>query len=448
MKRYLLGFCSVFVLLLTACDTWIDPKLNVNPYAPETASYDVVLPTVQAGMAYVMGGDFGRYSSLLTQHNTGTDRQHLGIYNYTFTEADVNNSWNTMYTGPMLDLQILIDRAAAEGATHYQGIFHILQAYNLIAISDLWGDIPYSAALKGATNTRPTYDKQQEVYSAAVALLDGAVAVLSAPAQGLKPGADDLIYGGKAANWIKAANALRARMAIHAAKMDQLAASAALTALAGAISSNAEDMQFTFGSVETEANPWYQFNTQRSGDLTFGGKISQIMNATNDPRRSAYAEATKAGNYNDSSSMGAFYSSINSAVPLLTYTEMKFIEAEAQMRLGKAAEAHAAYVAAVKASLARTGVSDADAATFMAQPSVDPGATALTLENIMTQKYVAMYTQCESWSDWRRTGFPALTPVNGNEVPRRFPYPQSERLYNGGNMPAGLTIYSRVWWDK
>jgi len=448
MKRYLLGFCSVFVVLLTACDTWIDPKINVNPYAPETASYDVVLPTVQAGMAYVMGGDFGRYASCLTQHNTGVDRQHLGIYNYTFTESDVNNAWNTMYSGPMLDLEILIDRAAAEGATHYQGIFHVLQAYNLVTMSDLWGDIPYSAALKGAANTRPAYDKQQEIYAAAAALLDGAVTVLSAPAQGRKPGADDLIFGGKASNWVKAANALRARMAIHAAKMDQLAASTALTALAGAISSNAEDMQFTFGSVETEGNPWYQFNTQRSGDLTFGVKLSEIMNGTNDPRRSAYCEADKDGKFTPACAMGSFYSSGNSAVPMLTFTEMKFIEAEANMRLGKAAEAHAAYVAAVKASLARTGVSDADATAFMAQANVDPGATALTLENIMTQKYVAMYTQRESWSDWRRSGFPSLAPVQGNEIPRRFPYPQSERLYNGGNMPAGLTIFSRVWWDK
>jgi hypothetical protein len=448
MKRYLLGFCSVFVLLLTACDTWIDPKLNIDPNSPASASYDVVLPTAQAGMAYVLGGDFGRYASLLTQHNTGTDRQHLGIYNYTFTEADVNNAWNTMYSGPMLDLQSLIDRSAAEGATHYQGIFHVLQAYNLVTMTDLWGDIPYSTALQGSANTAPTYDAQSAIYASANSLLDGAIAVLSAPAQGRKPGADDLIYGGKAANWIKAANALKARMAIHLAKADAQAAGAALTALAGAISSNADDMQFTFGTAETEGNPWYQFNTQRSGDLTFGAKIAAIMNGTNDPRLAAYCEPTKNGNYNDSSSMGPFYSSINSAVPFLTFTEMKFIEAEAQMRLGKAAEAHAAFVAAVKASLARTGVSDADATAFLAQASVDPGATALTLENIMTQKYVAMYTQCESFSDWRRTGFPALAPVEGNEIPRRFPYPQSERLYNGGNMPAGLTIFSRVWWDK
>jgi hypothetical protein len=398
-------------------------------------------------MAYVLGGDLGRYTSCLTQHNTGTDRQHLVIYNYLLTESDVNNPWNTLYSGPMLDLKILIDRAKADSATHYQGIFHILQAYNLITISDLWGDIPYSDALQGDAKTTPKYDSQLQIYTTALELLDGAITVLSAPAKGRKPGTDDLIFGGKAASWVKAANALKARMAIHRAKVDAQAASAALAALPGAMSSSADDMQFTFGSNETEANPWYQFNVQR-GDVTFGVKLSEIMNNTNDPRRSAYCEADTGGKYNSSCVMGPFYSSVNSAVPFLTYTEMKFIEAEANNRLGKPAEAHAAYVEAIKASLARTGVPAAEITAFLTQASVDPGASALTLEQIMTQKYVAMYTQCESWTDWRRTGFPTLTPVKGTEIPRRFPYPQSERLYNNANMPPGLTIFSRVWWDK
>ncbi len=447
MKRYLLGFCSVFVVMLTACDTWVDPKININPYAPETASYDVVLPTIQAGMAYTMGGDFGRYTSCLTQHTNGLDRQHLAIYNYMLTEVDVNNSWNTMYSGPMYDLKILIDRTKADNATHYQGIFQILQAYNIVTMSDLWGDIPYTAALQGDGQTSPIYDKHEAVYSSATAMLDEAITLLQSPNKGAKVD-KDLIFGGKVANWIKAAYALKARMAIHRVKIDQQAASAALTALAGAIASNADDMQFTFGELETEANPWYQFNSQRSGDLAIGVKLFSIMNGTSDPRIPAYLEPTKAGNLNDSSAMGPLYSSPNSAVPLLTYTEMKFIEAEANIRLGKAAEAHAAYVGAIKASLSRSGVSDADATTFLAQASVDPGSGALTLEHIMTQKYVAMYTQCESWTDWRRTGFPALTSVAaGKEIPRRFPYPQSERLYNK-SVPTGLTINDRVWWDK
>lgn len=444
MKRYLIGFCSALLVVLTACDTWIDPKLNVNPNTPETAAYTVVLPTIQAGMAYVMGGDFGRYTSVLNQQNTGVDRQHLGIYNYQFTESDINNAWGTMYTGPLNDLAILIERAKADGAPHYQGVFQVLMAYGMVTMTDLWGDIPYSQALTGATNPEPAYDTQESIYTAMNAMLDDAIKNLGQATSNLKPGSDDLMYGGKTASWIKAANSLKARMAIHLAKRNSQAASAALAAVAAGIAANADDLQFKFGALETEANPWYQFITQRDGDLTFGEKLSSIMMATKDPRAGVYAVADSAGAVSGTSRLGALYASIGSPVPFLTYTEMKFIEAEAQNRLGNAPAAHAAYVDAIKASLARSGVAAGAVTEFLTQ--VDPGVSGLTLENIMTQKYVAMYSQPESWSDVRRTGFPALTPVTGSAVPRRFPYAQNERLYNT-KMPAGKTIFDRVWWD-
>ncbi|MBU3678348.1 MAG: SusD/RagB family nutrient-binding outer membrane lipoprotein [Candidatus Kapabacteria bacterium] len=447
MKRYLIGFCSALLVVLTACDTWIDPKINVNPNTPETAAYSVVLPTVQAGMAYVMGGDFGRYTSVLNQQNTGVDRQHLGIYNYQFTESDVNNAWSTMYTGPMNDLAILIERAKADGAPHYQGVFQVLMAYGMITMSDLWGDIPYSEALSGAKNPEPKYDTQESIYTAVNAMLDDAIKNLGAATSNLKPGSDDLMYGGKTASWVKAANSLKARMAIHLVNRSNQAAAGALAAAAAGIASNAEDFQFTFGALETEGNPWYQFTTQRDGDLTFGVKLSEIMMATKDPRGPIFAVADSNSAVSGTSRMNEFYAGIGSAVPFLTYAEMKFIEAEANSRLGNAAAAHAAYVAGITASMQRSGVAPTAITAYLAQPSVDPGSDKLTLDNIMTQKYIAMYTQPESWSDWRRTGFPTLAPTTGTTIPRRFPYAQYERLYNS-KMPAGKTINDRVWWDN
>jgi len=68
----------------------------------------------------------------------------------------------------------------------------------------------------------------------------------------------------------------------------------------------------------------------------------------------------------------------------------------------------------------------------------------------MNQKYLSSFLQVESWSDWRRTGYPALVKATGaviNEIPRRLPYPDDERLYNKENMPTGITITTRVWWD-
>jgi hypothetical protein len=449
MKRYLIGFCSALLVVLTACDTWIDPKINVNPNTPETAAYTVVLPTIQAGMAYVMGGDFGRYTSVLNQQNTGVDRQHLGIYNYTFTESDVNNAWSTMYTGPMNDLAILIERAKADGAPHYQGVFQVLMAYGYITMSDLWGDVPYSEALGGAKSPEPKYDTQESIYTAINAVLDDAIKNLGAATSNLKPGSDDLMYGGKTASWIKAANSLKARMAIHLVNRSNQASAGALAAAAAGFSSNADDFQFTFGALETEGNPWYQFITQRDGDLTFGVKLSEIMMATNDPRGAIYAVADSNGAVSGTSRMNEFYAGIGSPVPFLTFAEMKFIESEANNRLGNAAAAHAAYIAGITASMQRTGVAAAEITKYVAQTSVDPGVDKLTLENIMTQKYIAMYTQPESWTDWRRTGFPVLAPVTGSaaDMPRRFPYAQNERLYNS-KMPAGKKLSDRVWWDN
>jgi hypothetical protein len=73
-------------------------------------------------------------------------------------------------------------------------------------------------------------------------------------------------------------------------------------------------------------------------------------------------------------------------------------------------------------------------------------------EEIMTQKWIALFDQVETFTDWRRTNYPTLTPAAlavtlDQQLPRRYPYPTSERIYNGANMPQGLTISSRVWWD-
>lgn len=448
MKQLILGCCALLALSLTACDSWIDPELNVDPTSPTAASFDVVLPTTQIGMGYVMGGDLGRYTSLLTQHNIGIDRQSLGLYLYSLNESDVDNAWRfNLYGGPMNDLAVMI--AAADESPHYKGVCQVLLAYSGQACTDLWGDIPFTKAFQGANAIQPGYDTQEQAYAAINAMLDDAIANLSAANSDLSPGSDDLIYGGDLSLWIKAAHALKARNAIHLVKRNPSLASTAIEEAGAALGSNAEDMQVYFGTVETEANPWYQFNDQR-GDVNFGTTLGTMMTGLNDPRLPFYAVADDSGRYDQGESvMGALYAKINAPVPLMTYAEIKFIEAEATFRLSGAAAAHPIYLDAIKASLSRSGVASADADTYLAQASVDPGAGSLTLEHIMTQKYIAMYTQPESWSDWRRTGFPQLTTtVAGSEIPRRFPYAQSERLYNSGNMPApSPTIFDRVWWD-
>ena len=78
------------------------------------------------------------------------------------------------------------------------------------------------------------------------------------------------------------------------------------------------------------------------------------------------------------------------------------------------------------------------------------------LETVLTQKYISHFTQIEGWTDYRRTGFPDL-PLNvggdnpqnpGGAIPRRFIYPQNERLFNSQFPSGNPNLQDRFWWDQ
>ena len=148
-----------------------------------------------------------------------------------------------------------------------------------------------------------------------------------------------------------------------------------------------------------------------------------------------------------SSYVGAYYASPASSIPLVSYVEMKFIEAEAKLRNSDAGGAATAFNDAVKASIMQV-TGGPDAAYEAANASET--AASITLDKIMYEKWVALFIQCEAYADWRRTGFPALTPnINGNTttIPVRLIYPQNERLYNT-NYPGTKQLTDPVWWDN
>lgn len=450
MKSKVLLIAIILGFISFSCDQWIDTNLNVDPTSPNNVPLKTILPTTQTGIAYVLGGDIGRFTGCFTQQFFGNNRQHLGIYNYTFKEDDISNAWNTMYAGPMVDLHYIITKAPDLQSPYYQGIAEVLMAFSLGMWTDLIGAIPYSEAFKGNENLTPKLDTQEEIYNSIQKLLDDAITHLQSTTSVFKPGADDFIYGGKTANWIKAAYTLKARFYLHIKDYDK-----ALAALQNGFTSNDDDMQVNFTDKETEANPLYQFDVQR-GDISMGPALMNLMNNFNDPRRPFFANQDPNGGYSEESPLGPFYASISSPVPFITYVEAKFIEAECQFAKGNKTAAYNAYKEGILASMKKVGVSDNDAQTYWSQQSVDVGENNLTLQNIIEQKYIACFFSPEVYTDWRRTGFPTLAPVKGNAIPRRFPYPQSERLYNYDNVlkvapnfqNVDFIFTDKLWWDK
>lgn len=442
------------VLFTSSCKKWVDQDLNVDPNRPTDVTVTALLPVAQAGMGYTAGGDVKYAASIWMQQMAGGANQPLAYDRYVFTQSDVDNVWTYgLYSGPMMDCYQIIEKANAEGSPYYSGIAKVMMAYQLGCVTDLWGSAPYSEAFQGNANLKPGYDSQQEIYPFLINLLDAAIAdfSLGADENFRLPGGDDLIYGGDVTLWTRATYALKARYALHLSKRNPNAYAEALVALANAFSSNDQDFEFTFGSAYSENSPLFQFNDQRTFDIVTGANLVDSLVARNDPRLPLLVDSTDgyigshAGEGDGWALIGPYYASPNSPVPFISYVECKFIEAEALLPTD-AISAATAFNDAVKASLAKFGVSDS---LFEATWAAETGAT-LTLQKIIEQKYYALCYQLEVYNDWRRTGFPVLQKSNISaisEIPRRYPYPTSERLYNSENVP-NVTLTTRVWWDE
>lgn len=459
--KYIISLFAIMFVFTTSCE-WVDPEMNNDPNNSIDVSMDLLLAPSQAGMAYTLAGYGSYFSAWFTQQMSGGEGQAADYDKYQIQNTATNRIWRNSYRGYLYDLKIMMEKADEMEAPHYKGVGQVLTAVTLGYLTDMFGNIPWSDALE-PTNIKPTYDTQEEIYAEIDRLLTEAVTNLSADAGLFPVGEDDLIYGGTAANWILAANSLRARYELHKSKMSGFNYQDVLDLLAlGTFTSIDDDMDFTFGTAATSNAPLSQMQTDRINYMIMGEHYVDAMNVTNDPRLPMVAFETEAGGYaggapgavdaNASLAGGPYYApeTGDGTIHFISYAEVKFIEAECLLPTDPAAAA-TAYNDAVKASLAKLGVSDAAwEATY-----ANEDATTIDLETIINGKYLALFCENEVWTDWRRTGFPTLTPTpNGviTQIPRRLPYPDDEQTYNTENVnaqgvPTTAALTKRLWWD-
>ena len=241
----------------------------------------------------------------------------------------------------------------------------------------------------------------------------------------------DLMFGGDVAKWLELTYFIEARANLRLAKADATKYQTVLTLLNSGLNN---DFAFPY-SGGAFGNPMYQFNDQWGQSLVLGDRISELLTDYSDPRLPIYDQAFTYENT---------YLTDNKSHVIASLIEQEFMKAECNFKISGSGAAHPFYINAITLAMERDGISATDIASYLGQASVDPGA--ITLELIMNQKYLALFLEHETFTDWRRTGFPILTPNNGSVVPRRFPIPQSERNLNGANVPSS-TIYKPVTWD-
>lgn len=446
-------------LSLSGCKKLLD--VNTDPNRPVDVQPALILPPVELAVSdYLYAGN----ANLIVQdfvQATAPNQPNPGTWNYLLINTKFDSDWYNAYVVCMNNLQLLNKKATASGNTNYTAIAKVLTAYSLDFSTDLWGDVPYSAAFNGTTNLTPVYDKQEAIYKTLQSLLDDAISDIN-KGYTIKPGTDDYYYDGDMTKWKKLAYSLKARYYMHLTKAPGYTAATqaalALTALTNGMVSDADDFKMTYSGVTGSESPW---------NLNFGPVTTKVLNETfvetlrsrNDPRLSKMvALATGTGLYTgrrigtdlgslDSYSLAAdYYGGVTASTYLMSYNEAQFIKAEATLIVSGAAVAQPIYQAAVSDHMNRLGVADADATAYLATRGTLTAANALQL--IIEEKSVANFLSTENFNDWRRTGFPVLTKVDGalSDIPRRVLYPQTELTTNPQPQQTAKAT-DRLWWD-
>lgn len=411
-----------------SCESFLADGINVDQNKPSVVPVNAQMPHIAINIANVYGGDISRFATMLSQQVEGVARQWSSFNQYTgLSPFRFDTAWSNCYENVLIEVQAMTNAASTDGYNHYAAAGKTLEAFTLLTMTDLWGDIPYSEAISGFENINPTFDSRTGViYPKVMSLLDEAASGFNASSGGKDLGSDDVIYGGNVDLWKKAVNAIKARAYLH--KGDY---SSALSNAKASFSSRADNFSFQF-TADDPAN-WWNFNNDRTGDIEFHPTLRGMMEGLNDTARLAILDQTFITSHP--------YLSDDYNQGLVTYREMQFVIAEALHRTGgSAAEIETAYLNGIKASFDEVGASSSDYDTYVAQASVNPGAGNIKLEDhILTQKYIGLFVDPEVFNDLRRNSFPKLTPVSGSQLPTRFQYSSDELLFNSNSPADGAT---------
>jgi len=428
------------------CD-FINP-VDSDPNAVPTASLDQLFVGITVNGYLLEEGQTSRLASIWLQQMAGTDRQFSSLDQYVITEDDASGQYVDVYTGGgLVDIRQAIKQADDASRRVYAGILRVYEAYSIGMAASIFGDISYSEAVNPAIS-QPQLDGQATVYAAVQALLDDAILDLQSGA-GAGPGAADFAFGGDAAKWIAAAHTIKARFYLHWAEVDPVANyPLALAEAQLGIQASSGDWLAKHSTTATENNLWFQFMRDREGYVSAGEYLVELLKARTDPRLQVYystGSGTYAGQYvgspvgepagdpgTNSSRLnevdGAGAPDHNSA--FVTCAETQFIVAEAlyQTAAGDAA-VRTALDAGIACDAARKGVDLSAAQAFN-----DALTGAALFDEVMAQKYSALFLNREIWNDYKRTCLPAVTTYNAELIPGRLFYDDEERNANS-NIP-------------
>jgi len=484
MKK-ILFFC-VMITMLGSCKKFLE--VNTNPNSPTDVPPKLLLPTTSVGIAWANGNQLGRAASILMQYNSGING-NPGAFDIYNLAGQFDNQWNfEIYNGVVNNLRILIDKTAGSSPA-YSGIAKLQLAYAFALATDAWGNIPYSQAGYALQYPQPRFDEQKDIYLGNSSLEIQSLLNLTREGLGdldktgsvLVPGADYIIYGGGTAGitkWKRMGNTLLLKLAIQLTNVaPDTAKNVINTVLAGNnyINDNTLDFQLAFQTSVNNQNPIYAFDVlNRPAEEMMSSRFLTLMRSLNDTIRLAKMY-TKPNNvfvgYDNGanttapvqatrSRVGVYLAGTTGEAPLglITNFQRAFILAEAALILGTPGDPNALYQEGIRASMKKTGLTDAEVNNyFTTNPTVVTlaGTTEQKRAQIITQKYIAWTGNgMEAFNDYRRTGYPVLALSQNasgddpNTIPTRIPYADDEAARNPNQPNPRPFTNVKLWWAK
>jgi|WetSurMetagenome_2_1015567.scaffolds.fasta_scaffold06355_2 hypothetical protein len=218
-----------------------------------------------------------------------TMRNYQGGDNYYSGFKDLpTDMYSAMDILKFIDASIKL--SDARGSKTHVGIFTTFRVLLFSFMTDFYGDVYYSEALKGREGILyPVYDKQSDIYTGLLKELDDASTLISSGTETISP-TYDLMFAGDKTQWLKFCNSLKLRLLMHAsAKMTDAASKIATVAALPLLSADA-DMNASIAYVGTSTvNSWVggSNNWGNSGDFEKRRPCKTLVDkmiSLNDPR--------------------------------------------------------------------------------------------------------------------------------------------------------------------
>ncbi len=468
--------------LTTSCDEFLD--VNTNPNAPQSVSANLYLPPMLHWMVTSPQFD-GRFVMRYTQQMTlpGTSLTTWDRMGYDPTSDNGGQQFRDVYWTLGQNLVDMNTKAEAEQRWDLLGVGYILKAWGWQATTDLHGEIIVKEAIDQSKFTF-NYDTQEYAYQEVQRLLKEAIELLGRSGGAIDQAflaKGDKIYNGDRAKWAKLAQGMLALNLNHYSNKSTYRPAEVIAAVDKSFTGNVDDALLTYPNTNNNDINFLgrtrgNFPSYRQTRFVVGLMNGTELGGVVDPRMSRMLSPSPDGQYRGLDPAVVGFGGLASAqqpnnpygypgtgggqlpgrylfddkakMPAMTYSQLQFIKAEAAYRMGDKGTALTAYRNGISSHIdfvnARnsdnsqnpTQISAAEKAAFLADPAIVPAAGALTLTQIMSQKYIAQWAWAhnELWMDMRRYHYTDIDPASGKQVFPGFTPPPNLYPDNGGKV--------------